>query len=165
MNIFGLPKHTSSWTMDDDNAIEASGDHGASTHMVVSEQFETPKMPQYPPPPRETPTRYRKEIDQVKRTIVSLEREVEILRGLVESDTVLFKEAMTSNFSLATAIMQQINLKSKQINVKATNINLAMKRLIQLEDQLTRIEEEAEARARGMLSVFSQESGIYIPHL
>jgi hypothetical protein len=88
-----------------------------------------------------------------------------MLRELVKSDTVLFKEAMTSNSSLATAIMQQINLKSEQINVKATNINLAMQRLIQLEDKLMRIEEEAEARTRGMLSVFSQESGIYIPQL
>ncbi len=161
MNIFGLPKPQSSWTMDDVNAIEVSGDHGASTHVVVSDQFETPKMSQYPPSPRETPTRYRKEIEQVNKNIASSRRELELLKERVKSARVLFNEAMTSNSSLATAIMQQITSGTDQINVITTNLNLEMQRLIKLEDQLTRIEEEAEARARGMLCLFSQESGIY----
>ena len=163
MNIFNLLKPESSWTMDNDNAIEVSGDHVASTRMAVLEQSETPKMPQYPPPQRETPSKYRKEIERVKRSIASLERDVEILIEGVESDRVLFKEAMTSDSSLATAIMQQITSGTDQIIVNNKKINLAMERLIQLENQSTKIEEEAEARARGMLCFFSQESGIEPP--
>jgi len=115
--------------MDDDNAIEVSGDHGASTHMVVSEQFETPTMPHYPPLPWKTPTRYREEIKRLKKGIASMKGEVERHKKKVESKEELFKEVITSNPSLANNLSQQITSYVDWLKVKDTEINMDKQRL------------------------------------
>ncbi len=140
--------------MNDDNAIEVSGDHHASTPMAVAE-LQTPNMPPHQSSPRNSPTRYRKEIKQLKSTIASTEQCLISLQERIKLRSDQFAAARDP--TLAIAIMEQMTLETREMHMTREQLGTFWVRLVQVEEKLRRAEEEVEGSARGMLwlSIFS----------
>ena len=76
---------------------------------------------------------------------------VESLKEAVRSKNARFEMVVMSDPHLAATILQDITTKSNQITSYNQRISMDTQHLIQLEEQLMRLEEEAEKSARGVL--------------
>jgi hypothetical protein len=133
--------------MDDDNAIEVSGDYAASTPMaaLAAAELQTPQMPPSWGIPWRRMMRFRKEIKQGESTIASTEAHIIFLQESIKlrSDELTAASGNIALIELITALTREISLAREQLGWD-------MQRLAQLEEKLQRAEEEVEKSARGM---------------
>jgi len=115
---------------------------------MAAAELQTPKMQPHQPSPRNTPTRYRREIEQVKTTIASMEKDLTSLQAKIKLRNDQFETANLTDPALAIIIMQQMTLETQEVLMTREQLILDKQRLVQLEEKLRRVKEGAEKSAR-----------------